>query len=117
MTNYEKRKTEMMEMSRIRKEKEIQDFLGRVNKMHDNSDSVILPSVQILTEEGKCYIEYYLVKYPNLYQLSITRHKKEHPFDIYYSQKFYDYEIPTKYQKQFNELLTEFKNGKITNYQ
>jgi hypothetical protein len=105
MTRFE----EIRAKDKERKEKEIKDFLSNVNVLHNNIDSVVMPSVEIMKESDKCYISYYVCKYPNCLVYSISMCKKEHPFSTYYSKKFYKNEIPVKYAEQFKKLEAYFK--------
>ena len=109
MSLYEERKAKMIENARIRKEQEIQDFLSKVDKVINNLDSIVYPSIQVIKETEKCYINYYVSKYPNCLVYSMTRRKKEYPFEIYYSKEFYSTDdIGEEHKKVFAELENHF---------
>lgn len=102
------KREEMREKSKQRKLKEIEDFLNDIDVLHKNTDSIVIPSVGIKREIKECFIGYYIAKYPNCLVYGITRYKKDHPFDITYHKDFYKYNIPTKYQAEFEELEKHF---------
>lgn len=109
MTSYMQGRAERIEKARIKKQQEIEDFLNSVNVLHNNIDSVVIPSVGIIKETEKCYLDYYIAKYPNCLVYKLLMKRKDHPFDIYYSKEFYKRDIPAKYSKVFEELEQYFK--------
>lgn len=95
---------EMREKDRIRKAKEIEDFKNNINVLRNNIDNVVIPSMEIMKETEKCYINYYIAKHPNCLSYHISMYKKDYPFSIYYTKEFYKNDIPVKYKKEFEEL-------------
>jgi len=102
------RREEMHLKDKQRKENEKQDFLQNIGVLHDNTDGITIPSVEIMVESEQCYISYYISKYPNCFSYHISMYKKDYPFPVYYSKDFRENEIPAKYSKQFKELETYF---------
>jgi hypothetical protein len=108
MTAYEQKKAANIEKARQRKQQETEEFLNSVNVLRNNTDSVTYPSVSIIKETEKCYINYYVVKYPNCLVYRLSMIKKDHPFTTYYSKEYYKNDIPQKYIAQFEELEKYF---------
>lgn len=98
----------MREKSKLRKEKEIEEFLNDVDVLHNNLDSVTIPSIGIKREIKECFIGYYITKYPNMNVYQITRYKKDHPFNITYHKEYYKNDIPEKYREEFSNLEKYF---------
>ena len=96
------------EKSRIKKINEIEAFMNDINILHNNTDSVIIPSISITVESEKSYLDYHISKHPNILVYDITFFKKDYPFTIYYSKSFYKNNIPKKHLKQFEELEEYF---------
>lgn len=95
--------------ARLRREEEIKKFLENINKLMDNTDNIVTPSVQITKEEDNCYITYYIGKYPNCLKYSVMMQQKDYPFSVYYSKDFLKNDIPTKHKEVFDELEKYFK--------
>jgi len=108
MTTFEQKRLERIEKAKIRKQQETEEFLNSVNVLRKNPS---IPSVGIIKEIDKCYIDYYIVKYPNCKKFKIAMKRKEHPFDIYYSKEYYEDNIPAKYKEVFKELEQYFNTG------
>ena len=106
LTAYQKKRAEGIEKARIKKQQETEEFLNNVNVIHKFPD---IPSIGVIKETEKCYLDYYIVKYPNCLKYKIAMKKKEYPFDIYYSKEFYKENIPAKYKDVFEELEQDFK--------
>lgn len=99
---------EMRIKDKLRKQKEIDDFINDINILHNNIDSVVMPSIGIKKEQENNYIGYHVVKYPNCLTYDVTLYKKEYPFNIYYSKQYYKNDIPKKYKEVFEELEKYF---------
>ena len=108
-TTFEQKRSERIEKARKRKQQETEEFLNSVNVLR-KYDSI--PSVGIVKETDKCYLDYHIIKYPNCLKYELMMKKKEHPFDIYYTREYYDFNnIPAKYQAVFKELEQYFHTG------
>jgi len=106
LTAYQQKRSERIEKARIKRQQETEEFLNSVNVIHKNMS---IPSIGVIKEIEKCYLDYYIVKYPNCLKYKIAMKKKEYPFDIYYSKEFYKENIPAKYKDVFEELEQDFK--------
>lgn len=108
MSRFEEFRQKNIIKMRERKESETKAFLGRVNTIINKTDDIVHPSVGRLREAKNNYIDFYICSYPNCFQCEITMYKKDYPFDIYYSKKYFKREVPKKYLKEFEELETYF---------
>ena len=108
MTTFEQKRLERIEKTKKRKQQETEEFLNSVNVLTKNPS---IPSVGIIKEIDKCYLDYYIVKYPNCLKYKLAMKKKEYPFDTYYSKEFYEDNIPEKYKEVFEELRQYFHTG------
>ena len=108
MTTFEQKRLERIEKAKIRTQQETEEFLSSVNVLMEYPS---IQSIGIIKETEKCYIEYFITKYPNCLKYKIAMKKKNHPFDIYYSKEFYENNIPTKYKAVFEELEQHFHAG------
>lgn len=104
---------EMRQKNKIRKQKEIDNFLGDIGVLHNNTDNIVLPSVSVKKETREKYINYYIAKYPNRFVYSVSFYKKEYPFDIYYTKEFCKKNIPEKYKETFGEIEKCFFDKKL----
>jgi hypothetical protein len=99
---------EIREKNRIKKENETKTFLDDINKLHINKN-ITLQSANIKKELKECYISYNITKYPYCNKYTITRYKKDYPFNIYNTKEFLSInDIPKKYQIEFKRLELNF---------
>ena len=108
MTTFEQKRLERIEKAKIRKQQETEEFLSNVNVLTKNFS---IPMVGIIKETEKCYLDYYIIKYPNCFKYKLAMKKKEYPFITYYSKEFYEDNIPAKYKEVFEELEQHFHTG------
>ena len=102
---------EIKKRSLIERQVETNQFLSRVNVLHNNIDCITIPSMSIMKEMNDYYIKYYIAKYPNCLSYSISRYKKDYPFSIYYSKDFFRSDIPDQYKEIFTELEKYFESN------
>ena len=102
------RREAIIQKDKLRKQEEIEKFLNDVNVLHNGLDNIVYPSMSITIESENCYINYHVVKIGDFKTYSLTQYRKEHPFDIYYSKKYNENEIPEKHMIKFNELSKYF---------
>jgi hypothetical protein len=99
---------EFKQRQKNKKEETIKEFLNNINKLHDNSENIVVPSIGIMKENKDKFIDFHVTRYPNCFKYSITFYKKDYPFDLYYSKDFFKDELPKKYIKIFTELENKF---------